>query len=494
MKKIKTLKLKEALIIGATLLFSIITLAFSLINGFGRTDKVLSAKAEEVIVSENDGMISENVDVSGLEVLCTDYVFIPTSKNKIDFDESSTSPLYTLDVNVVNDKLVITPSSLNPDIYVNDPTGQFNYYLCFSFGADAKVLYTYMGENRYLPNEYMTMHNSLSANSSSFWLQQSFPVDYSRGEFTSTLSVLDFLRVYYDAYVLQAGGENAWGLYLESICDVPFSFYFCVADGYRSVEVTPFSFDGIVRYLTRYSLPTSPVKEGYTFKGWYSDEACTSFYNGNSVLEDTVLYAGWEKESCTITFDYGYGENIFTQEVLRGESAPAHDVTRTGYNFIGWYYDADFSTIYDNELLSNNTTLYAKWEIQQFKVTFIVDGNEYATVIVPYGSKFIEVSDATLLTGDVKAYTANSVLTVANEALTTSPDGEAIITNDVVADVTLEVKTFDDKAKEFFGDVKDFFVKAWDWTKEHWVIVLCSFLGVGLLIAVITSLVKSKKF
>ena len=43
--------------------------------------------------------------------------------------------------------------------------------------------------------------------------------------------------------------------------------------------------------------PELPVKEGYTFIGWYTDEACTSGWNFDTdrPVENMTLYGGWEK-------------------------------------------------------------------------------------------------------------------------------------------------------------------------------------------------------
>src|SRR5690606_26452328 len=42
-------------------------------------------------------------------------------------------------------------------------------------------------------------------------------------------------------------------------------------------------------------LPT-PVREGYTFEGWYTDEALTEeFVAGTEITEDITLYAKWEE-------------------------------------------------------------------------------------------------------------------------------------------------------------------------------------------------------
>lgn len=44
--------------------------------------------------------------------------------------------------------------------------------------------------------------------------------------------------------------------------------------------------------------PETPVKEGYTFTGWYTDRACTQEWNieTDKVTESMTLYAGWEEK------------------------------------------------------------------------------------------------------------------------------------------------------------------------------------------------------
>ncbi|MBQ3192851.1 MAG: InlB B-repeat-containing protein [Oscillospiraceae bacterium] len=43
--------------------------------------------------------------------------------------------------------------------------------------------------------------------------------------------------------------------------------------------------------------PADPIREGYTFRGWYLDEGCTKAWNFGKdiVTEDLILYAGWEQ-------------------------------------------------------------------------------------------------------------------------------------------------------------------------------------------------------
>ena len=51
----------------------------------------------------------------------------------------------------------------------------------------------------------------------------------------------------------------------------------------------------------RLTKPADPTKPGYTFGGWYTDEACTTAYDFSSpVTEDMTLYAKWKSAGTTI--------------------------------------------------------------------------------------------------------------------------------------------------------------------------------------------------
>ena len=45
--------------------------------------------------------------------------------------------------------------------------------------------------------------------------------------------------------------------------------------------------------------PEAPMREGYTFSGWYADEARTRVWDfaADTVVQDLTLYAGWESVS-----------------------------------------------------------------------------------------------------------------------------------------------------------------------------------------------------
>ena len=56
--------------------------------------------------------------------------------------------------------------------------------------------------------------------------------------------------------------------------------------------------------------PADPTREGYTFAGWYTDEACTEAYDFSvAVTADMTLYAKWVKNAATLGGNGGSGSN-----------------------------------------------------------------------------------------------------------------------------------------------------------------------------------------
>lgn len=117
--------------------------------------------------------------------------------------------------------------------------------------------------------------------------------------------------------------------------------------------------------------PQTPVKEGYTFIGWYTDEACTTAWNfeANKVEYHTTLYGGWEEiveaEKYTITFKPNNGSADSTTEVEAGTLIPRPTLPkRDGYTFIGWYTDAECTQgwNFDIDTPTADMTLYGGWE------------------------------------------------------------------------------------------------------------------------------------
>ena len=109
--------------------------------------------------------------------------------------------------------------------------------------------------------------------------------------------------------------------------------------------------------------PADPSRAGYTFGGWYKEEACINAYDFSTpVTANITLYAKWV-QGFTVTFNSGGGSAVAAQTVNSGSVAtkPA-DPTRTGFTFGGWFTDSACTNAYNfSTPVTANITLYAKW-------------------------------------------------------------------------------------------------------------------------------------
>lgn len=113
------------------------------------------------------------------------------------------------------------------------------------------------------------------------------------------------------------------------------------------------------------------VKEGYIFNGWTNEsgEIIPSIY---VVTKDITLKATWISETAdtiTIKFDTNGGSKIDDMIVVKGETLKLpQNPTKEGYKFKTWV-DKNETPIYDEALLSEDTTLKAVWEKVENKST-----------------------------------------------------------------------------------------------------------------------------
>ena len=70
------------------------------------------------------------------------------------------------------------------------------------------------------------------------------------------------------------------------------------------------------------SKPTDPTREGYTFAGWYTDEACTKAYDFSvAVTADMTLYAKWIKNAVAPDGNGGSGSKDGSGNGTNGQQA-----------------------------------------------------------------------------------------------------------------------------------------------------------------------------
>ena len=140
--------------------------------------------------------------------------------------------------------------------------------------------------------------------------------------------------------------------------------------------------------------PEAPTQLNKVFAGWYKDAACSEgqeydFALPVSALADFVLYAKWVPAPRTVTFNTLTDEVTVDPAVVDHGTAVAEPAApiREGYTFSAWYTDASLATLYDfNDLVVADITLYAKWTIKQYNVTFDDNHGSTTTVSVEHGS------------------------------------------------------------------------------------------------------------
>ena len=119
-----------------------------------------------------------------------------------------------------------------------------------------------------------------------------------------------------------------------------------------------------------------PVKEGYTFAGWYSDSKLTSAVTSLKLTADATVYAKWLPAQYTLTFETNGGSKITPLPVAADITVDLtkYVPTKEGYAFAGWYADRNLTTQVTALKLAADTTVYAKWLPAQYTLTFETNG------------------------------------------------------------------------------------------------------------------------
>ena len=119
--------------------------------------------------------------------------------------------------------------------------------------------------------------------------------------------------------------------------------------------------------------PVDPVREGFKFSGWFTDEACTTAFDFSTPINSNLtLYAGWAKP-ILVQFDSRGGDLLLApMTVYEGDSvnAPEDEPTKTGYEFGGWYTDAKCTERASFPFVARESmTFYARWIAEDDSVT-----------------------------------------------------------------------------------------------------------------------------
>ncbi len=166
------------------------------------------------------------------------------------------------------------------------------------------------------------------------------------------------------------------------------------ANGYSYHKVTFALNGGTMDYPERYFCENGQISDkikpndraGYTFGGWYKADGTAWDYANHTVTEEITLYAKWNANTYTVTFEPNGGDRVTpeTMTVTYGEALDQMPIpVYRGYLFLGWFdqkwggrqysdKNGNSTNLYDK---TENCTLYAMWEeAPLYTVTFDPNG------------------------------------------------------------------------------------------------------------------------
>ena len=285
-------------------------------------------------------------------------------------------------------------SSFNPTASMIDTNGLLSYGLCQWNGPRFTALQQYCDRNNL---DYETVEGQLSY----------LKYELEHSEASACAKVRNVPNTAEGAYT---AGYN-WARYFERCASVYFETRAKLArDTYwptysngseRTKYKITYELDGGTNHdgnpgsyydTTGDIVFKDPVREGYIFKGWFSDSKKKTQIKAISgkTMQNITIYAKWEPIHFTIRFQGNGAESGAMPEMPKLEydclyTLKANKYKKTGYQFDGWNTKKNGKgDSYDNkEDVQNLTakdggiiTLYAQWKRQGYKLTYVLGGGE----------------------------------------------------------------------------------------------------------------------
>ena len=185
---------------------------------------------------------------------------------------------------------------------------------------------------------------------------------------------------------------------------VPTSVYEICSDAFNGCTgLTSVTLEKGINIINRNAFKDCTELNDVKYNGYKTDWETVRVNNaGNDTLTSKVRYL------CDINFDLNGGtingsgtmdkQTVYSNEKLGTASVPTTPPQRTGYDFDGWYTQAEGGTKYTfTEAVSSNIILYAHWNAHSHTVTLENDENK-KTNSYDYGSS-VSVPTPTKKTG-----------------------------------------------------------------------------------------------
>jgi uncharacterized protein (TIGR02145 family)/uncharacterized repeat protein (TIGR02543 family) len=192
-------------------------------------------------------------------------------------------------------------------------------------------------------------------------------------------------------------GYGLLGWYSDSLLTAAFSFSTPVTSSITlyakwtaNLYIVTFNSNGgssvpnqTVVYNSVATQPTSPIRTGYILSGWYLDSVLTSVFNFSTPITASItLYAKWTINTYTVNFNSNGGSTVASQTIPFNSLSvvPSPAPTMAGNSFSGWYSDSTLTNAFNfSTPITAAITLYAKWTINTYTVSFNSNGGSVVT-------------------------------------------------------------------------------------------------------------------
>ncbi len=148
-----------------------------------------------------------------------------------------------------------------------------------------------------------------------------------------------------------------------------------------------------VEYGAETEPPADPVKDGFTFMGWFDEEG--NLMEFPFVAErDITLHAYWEANEYNIVFHADGGEFISGEHEIETTLRYGEEIRRPdypckeGYYFLGWSTDPGSPYLVEipETMPAHDLVLYAVWQVREFTLSFDDGfGNVFLSLNMDYG-------------------------------------------------------------------------------------------------------------
>ncbi len=184
---------------------------------------------------------------------------------------------------------------------------------------------------------------------------------------------------------LDLKGHTFDGWFIDEAFDTPFTIEtmpahdltvyakFIVNDYHMTVHPNNGDQSYVLTYPYGSTIPDPDVPNhiGFSFTAWYMDENLASRFTLETMPDyDIDVYAGWSRNTYTISFDTDPHPAIEPMTVLYEDPITLLTLTLEGHSFDGWYLDLDRTVPYQLDTMpAYDFTLYADFTVNTYTIT-----------------------------------------------------------------------------------------------------------------------------